>query len=76
MWNNVYFWPGEQMGDKPANDNRNNLQTKEDPGFADAGKMDFRLRDDSVVFKKIPGFKPIPFETIGLKKKDRAEDHH
>ena len=76
VWNNVYFWPGEQIGDKPANDNRNNFQTKEDPGFADAGKMDFRLLDDSVVFKKIPGFKPIPFETIGLKKKDRAEDHH
>ena len=28
--------------------------------------MDFRLRDDSVVYEKVPGFKPIPFERIGL----------
>ncbi|MCX5684848.1 MAG: hypothetical protein NT049_14345 [Planctomycetota bacterium] len=38
----------------------------EDPGFVNAAKMDFRLRPDSAVFKKLPGFKPIPMEKIGL----------
>ena len=44
---------------------QNNL-VDEDPGFVDAAKMDFRLPDDSPVYKKVPGFKKIPFETIGL----------
>ena len=43
-----------------------NLTTDEDLGFQDAGKMDFRLRDESVVFKKLPKFQRIPFEKIGL----------
>jgi hypothetical protein len=43
-----------------------NLSTDEDLGFQDAAKMDFRLRPDSVVFKKLPKFQPIPFEKIGL----------
>jgi hypothetical protein len=38
----------------------------EDPGFVNAAQMDFRLRPDSAVFKKLPGFKPIPMEKIGL----------
>ncbi len=43
-----------------------NFVTEEDPGFVDAARMDFRLRDDSVVYQKAPGFKEIPFEKIGL----------
>ncbi|MBN1346313.1 MAG: right-handed parallel beta-helix repeat-containing protein [Phycisphaerae bacterium] len=43
-----------------------NYVTDDDPGFVDAAKMDFRLRADSVVYEKIPGFKPIPFEKIGI----------
>lgn len=35
-----------------------------DPGFVDAVRQDFRLREDSPVFKL--GFEPIPFEKIGL----------
>ena len=27
---------------------------------------DFRLRPDAPVFSKIPGFKPVPFERMGL----------
>jgi len=38
----------------------------EEPGFVDAAKMDFRLKPDSPVFKKLPAFKPIPMEKIGL----------
>ncbi|NQT84885.1 right-handed parallel beta-helix repeat-containing protein [bacterium] len=43
-----------------------NFVTDKDPGFLDAPNMNFRLRDDSVVYQKIPGFKKIPFEKIGL----------
>ena len=28
--------------------------------------MNFRLRDNSVVFQKVPGFQQIPFERMGL----------
>jgi len=37
-----------------------------DPGFADRAAHDLRLRADSEIYRKIPGFKPIPFEKIGL----------
>jgi hypothetical protein len=43
-----------------------NWTTDEDPGFVDAAAMDFRLKPDSEVFRKVPGFKPIPFAEIGL----------
>ncbi len=38
-----------------------------DPGFVDAARGDFALKPGSEAFKKIPGFKPIPFAQIGLK---------
>ncbi len=40
--------------------------TLEEAAFADFAKGDFHLKADSVVFKKLPAFKPIPFEKIGL----------
>lgn len=48
----------------------NNFSTEKDPGFVDAATMNFRLRDDSEVFTQIPGFERIPFERIGLQRKD------
>ncbi|MCK4999258.1 MAG: right-handed parallel beta-helix repeat-containing protein [Anaerohalosphaera sp.] len=39
-----------------------------DPGFADIANGDLTLRSDSKVFKKLPGFKKIPFREIGLYK--------
>jgi hypothetical protein len=42
-----------------------NFITQNDPGFVDAARMDFRLKDDSVVFTELPGFKNIPFQQIG-----------
>jgi len=44
----------------------NNFNTTEDPGFMDASKLDFTLRKNSEVFKKLPEFKSIPFAEIGL----------
>jgi hypothetical protein len=38
----------------------------QDPHFVDAAGMNFQLRDDSPVYKQIPGFQKIPFEQIGL----------
>jgi len=43
-----------------------NLITDEDPGFVDRENLDFRLRDDAPLLKKLLCFRPIPFETIGL----------
>jgi hypothetical protein len=45
---------------------KNNYLTKKDPGFVDAQNMNFALRDDSIVYQEIPGFKKIPFAEIGL----------
>lgn len=44
----------------------NTVLTAEDMGFADMVKMDFRMSPDAAVFKKVPGFKAIPFKKIGL----------
>lgn len=43
-----------------------NFVTKDDPGFVGAAAGNFALRPDAVAFAKIPGFKPIPFDQIGL----------
>lgn len=45
---------------------QDNFVTAQDPGFVDAAKGNFALKPDSIVFQKIPGFKPIPVEKIGL----------
>ena len=45
---------------------KDNLITDDDPGFENMEKMDFRLRGASVVYEKVPAFKPISFERIGL----------
>lgn len=47
----------------------NNLEFSEDPGFMDEKEEDFTLRRSSVIFKKLPGFQPVPFNRIGLKGK-------
>ncbi len=52
--------------DRPYMKIAGNYVTDQNPGFVDAAKMNFTLRDDSTVYEKIPGFKRIPFERIGL----------
>jgi hypothetical protein len=48
--------------------------TEGDPGFVDAGKMNFQLKDDSPVYKQVPGFQRIPFEQIGLVRDEYRTD--
>jgi len=43
-----------------------NWATEEDPGFADLAEGDFRLGADAEVFRRIPGFQPVPVERMGL----------
>ncbi|MBW8334575.1 MAG: right-handed parallel beta-helix repeat-containing protein [Prolixibacteraceae bacterium] len=44
----------------------NNIITTKDPGFVDASKLNFSLKENSEVFKILPEFKTIPFSEIGL----------
>lgn len=39
---------------------------KGDPGFVDYARRDYRLRPDSEIYRRLPNFKPIPFDKIGL----------
>jgi hypothetical protein len=50
-------WATTEFGD--------NLHTQKDPGFVDAAKLNFQLKDDSFVYRELPGFQRIPFEEIG-----------
>lgn len=71
MADNVIVRSGELVvlkGPHAMFEERDNLQTKEDPGFVDAAKLNFKLKYDSMVFRQLPNFKPIPFEKIGLYK--------
>ncbi len=43
-----------------------NWVTDRDPGFVNPAQGDFRLKKDSEVFAKLPGFQPILIEKMGL----------
>ena len=51
--------------DQPYMQVAHNLVVEDDPGFADAAQMNFQLADDSIVYRKVPGFQRIPFDRIG-----------
>ena len=68
-WRNPEKWCRERSPrhvDTPYMDIVDNFATEENPGFVDAGRLNFALRPDSVVFREVPGFESIPFEKIGL----------
>ncbi len=44
----------------------NNFRTDIDPGFVDFKNENFNLKPESVVFREIPGFQPLPFDKMGL----------
>ena len=56
------------VGEYAQCDYSRNFITHKDPGFVDAARMIFALRNDSEVYKEIPGFKNIPFYEIGPRK--------
>jgi len=45
-----------------------NWVTDENPGFVNEDEMIFELKEDAKAFEEIPGFEPIPFNKIGVKK--------
>jgi len=47
-----------------------NWSTDQDPGFVDMAKGNFRLKPGSPVFRRLPGFQPVPFEQMGLVKNE------
>jgi hypothetical protein len=66
IWRNVAIRCGGLLTrDRGAQDTIDNLMTDEDPGFADAGKLDFSLPDGSPLYDR-NGLRPIPFSEIGL----------
>jgi hypothetical protein len=44
-------------------------QTNSDPGFVNTATENFQFRPDAEIFKRLPNFKPIPFEQIGFEKR-------
>jgi hypothetical protein len=53
--------------------NETDYVTAGDPGFIDMRARDFRLRPDSPVFARIPGFRPLPLEKMGLRRPVREK---
>jgi hypothetical protein len=66
---NVIMNMGVASGAGWWSEERDKLVTKEEPGFVDFEKRDFALRKDSVVYKTLPDFEPIPFGKIELREK-------
>jgi hypothetical protein len=59
--------PIKLLGGKFAQmEGKNNFVTKDDPGFVDMKNGNFNLKENSKVFKEIPGFQKIPFSKIGI----------
>ncbi len=48
---------------------QNNLQLKEDPGFVDFPHANYQLKESADVEKRLAGFKRVPFEKMGLRKR-------
>jgi hypothetical protein len=44
---------------------KDTLILKSDAGFVDTANGNYALKPDSVVYKRMPDFRPIPFEAIG-----------
>jgi hypothetical protein len=65
---NVFVQCAEVKSGNWQVDPQQNWSTDHDPGFINAAKGDFRLAPSAEAFSKLPAFKPIPFEKIGLQK--------
>ncbi len=47
----------------------NNFITDKNPGFVNMEQENFKLKENAEVYEKIPDFKPIPFDKIGIQQK-------
>ncbi|MBI5092878.1 MAG: right-handed parallel beta-helix repeat-containing protein [Candidatus Hydrogenedentes bacterium] len=66
VWRNIVYNCGDFLNrTQPAQNLLDNYVTRQDPGFVDAAKQNFELKDDAPVLNAI-GFHPIPFGEIGL----------
>ncbi|MCK5803056.1 MAG: right-handed parallel beta-helix repeat-containing protein, partial [Lentisphaeria bacterium] len=66
VWRNVFYRCGTLATRRNGLDLLGNGEFENtDPGFLDAEKGDFRLRENAPLFDSV-GFKPIPFKEIGL----------
>ncbi len=64
--NNLFCRIGQIQNGMPEwSEFDNNYFADSDPGFENMAKMNFKLRDDSKVFKVLPDFENIPFEQMG-----------
>lgn len=63
---NVLVRCGELSNGNWQADPAENLIIDHDPGFVNMAAGDYTLREDSAVFRRLPGFEPIPFREIGL----------
>jgi hypothetical protein len=73
--NLIVITKGDAIANKISRKNRDtpgllavadNWVSATDPGFVNASTGDFALRPDAEAFRRIPGFRPIPFSQIGL----------
>ena len=46
---------------------KDNLFLSGEPVFVDRAGLDFRLKDAAAIAKRLPGFKPLPLDQIGLR---------
>jgi hypothetical protein len=47
----------------------NTVRFTGDPGFVNAAKHNFGLKNNATLFSRLRGFEPIPFELIGVHRK-------
>jgi hypothetical protein len=66
VWRNVAWRCGGFLTRDQGKQNvADNYITREDPGFEDAAKLNFKLKDTAEVFNRT-SLSPIPFDEIGL----------
>lgn len=69
--NNSLVYNGE-LSNGSSYVHNNAFVTDQNPGFADIADKDFRFKPSPEVLKNLPGFRPIPFEKIGIQRSARG----
>ena len=66
FYNGMYFNFDDSSKQHITIENNVEYKAGEDIGFVDMENKNYALKEDSVVYKDIPEFTPIPFEDMGL----------